>query len=265
MNPELTEFLTPKQLLFCTEYLTDMNATRAALRAGYSSSTALNGQLMNIPKIKCYLQQQTQQRMERVQFTHDQVLRELGKIAFGNMADYFAADGSIKPMNEVGNDAKAALWSVSVSDAGSGGSVIGDNTDSKRLLKFRMYNKLSALDKIAKHIGFYKPEMKPAETAFAFLNPEQLTADDTFDDVALQDELKKIRHAKLKVKKAEVARDKREAAKVERARQEVEKGDTTNLTDTFDLNAIPVDEDGTCCAMGREYLTDRCLKWLQHR
>jgi phage terminase small subunit len=47
--------LTPKQQRFCDEYLIDLNATKAALRAGYSGATALSGQLMLLPKIKHYL------------------------------------------------------------------------------------------------------------------------------------------------------------------------------------------------------------------
>ena len=48
--------LTIKQQLFCDEYLKDMNATRAALRAGYSAETAMNGSLMRKPKIKAHLE-----------------------------------------------------------------------------------------------------------------------------------------------------------------------------------------------------------------
>jgi len=49
--------LSPKQALFCDEYFKDFNATQAALRAGYSQATALNGKLMTLPKIKYHLQQ----------------------------------------------------------------------------------------------------------------------------------------------------------------------------------------------------------------
>jgi hypothetical protein len=161
--------LTPKQQLFCDEYLIDLNATRAALRAGYSASTALNGQLMGIPKIKLYLQQRAQETAQKVQVTHEMVLRELCKIAFGNMGNYFDADGRMKPMDQLSDDEKAALWSV------SGG-------DSDSAMKVRMYNKMAALDKIAKHLKFYEVAQQQPEKVYVYLNPDHLDAHDRFED-----------------------------------------------------------------------------------
>jgi len=182
MKHDVIEFLTPKQMAFCNEYLIDFNATRAALQAGYSSSTALNGQLMAMPKIKAYLQEKMADATQKAKVTHAKILKELCKIAFGNMGNFFAADGSIKPMNELSDDDKAGLWSVSVADTGSGGAVL--NTT-----KFRMYNKLSALDKIAKHVGFYEPEQQEAQTIYKFVTPEDIDADDSFDDELLAEEM----------------------------------------------------------------------------
>jgi len=112
MNNEQTGFLTPKQQKFCDEYLTDLNATRAALRAGYSVSTALNGQLMQLPKIRCYLQQRTGEASRKAQINHEMVLAELGKIAFANMRNYYHNDGSLKAAQELTDDEAAALWCV---------------------------------------------------------------------------------------------------------------------------------------------------------
>ena len=96
MNP--LEALTPKQQLFCDEYLIDMNATRAALRAGYSKNTALNGQLMQIPKIALYIKSRREETSRKLQIDHQMVLAELAKTAFANIGDYFGADGKLKPM-----------------------------------------------------------------------------------------------------------------------------------------------------------------------
>lgn len=178
METNLTPFLTPKQKMFCDEYLTDRNATAAALRAGYSRDTALNGYLMTLPKIKLYLQQQMDSITQEVQVSHAQVLRELCKIAFGNMSNYFAADGSMKPMDALTEDDKAALWNVNVSD-----------TENGAVTKIKMYNKLAALEKIAKHINFYKPQTAEPKTVYHYVTTADITADDTFDDPILQKEI----------------------------------------------------------------------------
>ena len=110
MNNEQTGFLTPKQQKFCDEYLIDLNATRAALRAGYSSSTALSGALMRIPKIAAYLQQHRETASREAGINHQMVLAELGKIAFSNMANYYHKDGSLKGVHELTPDEAAALY-----------------------------------------------------------------------------------------------------------------------------------------------------------
>ena len=176
--------LSAKQRLFCDEYLIDRNATAAALRAGYSASTALGGYLMVIPKIKWYIEERTEATAKKLRVNHEMILDELCKIAFGNIGNFFGSDGCLKPMHEVDVDDKAALWSLSlpvrqasVSDAGS-----GTGTETVSTTKLRMYNKLSALDKIAKHIGFYKPEIRLPDKEYIYLNDAELNSYDCFDD-----------------------------------------------------------------------------------
>lgn len=160
-------FLTPKQQLFCDEYLTDMNATAAALRAGYSPATALNGALMRIPKIKLYLDERIQANSEKLQINQDMMLRELAKIAFGNMGNYFDADGKVKPMNELDDEQKAALWHVKANDDGT--------------VNLKMYNKLAAMEKIAKMLQFYAPPIVQLPRP-VFIDQYEITEDDRFED-----------------------------------------------------------------------------------
>lgn len=175
MSTTISDFLTPKQKAFCDEYLIDRNATAAALRAGYSNSIALNGYLMSIPKIKVYIKERCADAAEKAQVSHDMVLRELCKIAFGNLRNYFLPEGGLKPVHELTEDEAAALWSVSVTDTGSG-VANGPTT------KIRMYNKLTALDKIAKHLNFYSPEAKEPEKEYVYLNKEELQKHDLYGD-----------------------------------------------------------------------------------
>jgi hypothetical protein len=168
MENKYAKFLTYKQQTFCDEYLVDMNATRAALRAGYSAGTALNGALMRMPKIKLYLEQHIAQAAKRTQITQDMVLKELAKVAFGNMGNYFDADGKLKPMDMLTDDEKAALWSVSIDKDGA--------------VSIKMNNKMQALDKIAKHLSFYNPEPKQPEKVYVYLDEEDMTEDDYFEE-----------------------------------------------------------------------------------
>ena len=136
--------LTPKQARFCAEYFVDLNATQAALRAGYSRATAENGKLMASPNIRRALQQRSAELNAEHELARHRIFTELEKMAFASMGDYFDDSGKPKPLNLVGADAKAALGSYHLTETDKGSSV-----------RIRLNNKLAALEKMARHIGFY--------------------------------------------------------------------------------------------------------------
>lgn len=82
--------LTPKQKKFIDEYLIDLNATQAAIRAGYSAKTANRIATENLskPVIQEELQKAMQRRAKRTEITADRVLKELAAIALDEAADY---------------------------------------------------------------------------------------------------------------------------------------------------------------------------------
>jgi phage terminase small subunit len=165
---DMLSTLTPKQALFCDEYFKDFNATQAALRAGYSPATALNGKLMTLPKIKYHLQQRGAAAADAAQLSREMVLAELNKIAFASMGDYFGEDGKLLAMNLVKDDAKAALLNFTVTEGKYGTTI-----------KIRMSNKLTALEKIARHVRFYDA---PEEGEFDDVTNASLAVDDRYDD-----------------------------------------------------------------------------------
>lgn len=74
--------LTPKQELFCREYLKDLNATQAAIRAGYSEKTAKETGYENLtkPHLLDFIAELNKERLERVQIDADYVLRQAVKL-----------------------------------------------------------------------------------------------------------------------------------------------------------------------------------------
>src|SRR5688572_19699107 len=78
--------LTPKQQLFVSEYLVDLNGKQAAIRAGYSPKTAevQASRLLSLAKVKAAVSAAQGERSERTEITQDMVLQELWAIA---MAD----------------------------------------------------------------------------------------------------------------------------------------------------------------------------------
>ena len=86
--------LTEKQKRFAEEYLVDLNATQAAIRAEYSQRTAysMGQRLLKKVEIQSAIQRAIEVRAKRTEITQDKVVEELGKIAFHDAADYTDAD-----------------------------------------------------------------------------------------------------------------------------------------------------------------------------
>jgi len=75
--------LTPKQERFCDEYLVDLNATQAAIRAGYSKKTApvIGYENLIKPYIQEHIQKLRRDQSERTEITADYVLTSLKAVA----------------------------------------------------------------------------------------------------------------------------------------------------------------------------------------
>lgn len=142
--------LTKRQKRFCKEYLIDLNGTQAAIRAGYSERTAnvISCQLLTKLNIQEKIQQEMQERSERTDITQDKVLRELARIGFTDMKDYASWSGdNVKLVDStlLTSDQTAAVAEICQTVSKDGGSI-----------KFKLHDKVSALEKIGKHLGMFK-------------------------------------------------------------------------------------------------------------
>ena len=88
----MCEKLTPKQERFVDEYLIDLNATAAAVRAGYNEKTARIIASQNLSKLNIQraLADRLKARQERTEITQDYVLKNLKRIA-DRASDYHDA------------------------------------------------------------------------------------------------------------------------------------------------------------------------------
>jgi phage terminase small subunit len=81
--------VTPKQQLFVREYLVDLNATQAAIRAGYSAKTArsIGSELLTNPDIAAAVQAAADKRSAKAEITAQAVLQNIQRIATRAEAD----------------------------------------------------------------------------------------------------------------------------------------------------------------------------------
>lgn len=146
--------LTAKQKKFVEEYLIDLNATQAAIRAGYSPNTAQeqSSRLLSNVMVKNEIDKAIAERSRRTGISQDRVLRELAKIAFVNPNDVINfSDATVKMTSE---ENLAAIASVKVKKIPG---EYGDATERE----IKLCDKLKALDLLGKHLGIY--DKKDAE------------------------------------------------------------------------------------------------------
>ncbi|GHE34826.1 terminase small subunit [Sphingobacterium griseoflavum] len=149
--------LTDKQQRFVDEYMVDLNATQAAIRAGYSPDTArqMASENLSKPDIQEAIQIKKQKISEATGITAERVLAEYAKIAFSDVRNVLTVDGGLKDASEWGDDAAGAVAAVkSFEVTSSDGEKLGTNREVK------MYDKLRALEAIGKHIGLFEKDNK---------------------------------------------------------------------------------------------------------
>jgi phage terminase small subunit len=98
----VTQKLTPKQQRFVEEYLVDLNATQAAVRAGYSEKTAnqQGSRLLANVGVAQAIQSKQAKRLERAGIDAEWVLQRLALEADADLADLYEENGALKPVKE---------------------------------------------------------------------------------------------------------------------------------------------------------------------
>ena len=143
--------LTEKQKRFAEEYLVDLNATQAAIRAGYSPDTAneQGSRLLANVNIKNTVDKMIAERSRRTGINADRVIREIAKIAFVNAGEIVDLDTALL-MDKISDDDMAAIQSVKVKTFGEDGV--------EREVK--LADKLKALELLGKHLGLFKDKLE---------------------------------------------------------------------------------------------------------
>jgi phage terminase small subunit len=153
--------LTAKQERFCQEYLVDLNATQAAIRAGYSEKTAFSMGHENLrkPKIQERISEAMKKREERTHVTQDMVLKELALIGFSDLKNYMDIDentGAIRArgFDQMPGETSRALESIKED------RVIKEDANGEQVtvydkVKFKTHSKIRALELLGKHLDMF--------------------------------------------------------------------------------------------------------------
>lgn len=171
---------TAKQQRFVAEYLVDLNATQAAIRAGYSPKTAKSVGAENLtkPDIQSALSEALQGRAERTEITADKVLRRWWEIATAdpNGIVHHRIVCCPKCYGEAPYDKHLPIISNCTECHGDGvGEVIAADTrkltgPAKALyagakqtaqgIEIKLRDQDKALEMVAKHLGMFQERLK---------------------------------------------------------------------------------------------------------
>ena len=174
LAPRQQRSLGERQQRFVDEYICDLNATQAAIRAGYSSRTAKaqGSRLLTNADIQRAVTARMAARSNRTEVAADRVLLEIARLGFSDLRRIFHQDGRLKRPDEWDDDTAAAISSVEIVTRDLGDGVV------EYVRKVKLWDKGKALEQLSKHLGLYRdqgPSERPSDRPLSDLSYEELT------------------------------------------------------------------------------------------
>lgn len=169
--------LTPKQRRFIDEYLIDLNATQAAIRAGYSEKTAysIGVQLLKKLEIQAEIQKRRNRLQNKLEITQERVLQELAAIAFANGADYAKVVNSgllptveMIPTDELPPEKLPAIAGIKANQYG---------------VEVKLHDKVKALELLGKYLGTFDGGPAQEQTENNLFEAIDSIGEEGFDDL----------------------------------------------------------------------------------
>lgn len=164
--------LTDKQELFAREYLKDLNATQAAIRAGYSEKTAKaqGARLLTNVNLQNFISGLMSQRNEMVSIDSAYVLRRLVEIDQMDVLDIMTDEMSLKPVSEWPASWRRYLSGFDLAEMFEGR---GDDREMVGILKkIKWPDKVKNLELLGKHVDVqaFKENIKQEHAGSIGLN-----------------------------------------------------------------------------------------------
>lgn len=137
--------LTARQERFVEEYMIDLDAKNAAIRAGYSARSAktLGPRLTKMKNVAARIEEEKAKRARRTGITAERVLRELAQLAFFDASKCLGMlNGDMEKMEELERET-ASIAAIKI---GKGG------------IEIRFHDKTRALELLGRHMGIFREE-----------------------------------------------------------------------------------------------------------
>lgn len=150
-----TKPLKPEWALFVSEYLVDLNATQAAVRAGFGSTeksaSVLGAKLLAKVRIRAEIEKEFAKRLDRIELTQDRVIKELATLALSDILDYEVNEttGRLIPLNN--RRVSRAVQSVKIKRRTW--TDRDGNPESEVTTEIKLWDKTRAIELLMRHMG----------------------------------------------------------------------------------------------------------------
>ncbi len=163
--------LNDRQSRFVEEYLVDLNATQAAIRAGYAKGSAdvTANRLLGNKSVREEIERRKAARSVETGITANQVLKELASIAFldpDSIFDFSGNEVAYRPANQIPEAARRAIAGFRYSKDGV-------------LQEIKLWSKEKALELIGRHIGMFLEKLELTEKVKMVVTEEIVDAEDS--------------------------------------------------------------------------------------
>lgn len=160
-KPTKARGLAARAARFVEQYPHDLNATQAAIRAGYSVKTAAQTgeRLLRDPRVAAAVEKALRARSERAQVKGDRVVQELEHLALvdiGDIIDFTAEAPRLKASNQIPERARRAIASVKVKRYPHK----QDESEDVEIIEFKLCDKVSSLTTLMRHHGLLLDRVK---------------------------------------------------------------------------------------------------------
>jgi len=165
--------LSDRRRLFAQEYLKDLNATAAALRAGYAAGSAkVSGhKLMHTPEVVALIEAAQAKLREKNDVTVERIVEELRRVGLSDLRQVFDEHGKLRSLADLPEEVAAMLASVKVVTRPVAG---GDKGDVEYVHEIKAWDKVRALELLGKYLGILVDRTKhEGAIALVPLTPEQ--------------------------------------------------------------------------------------------
>lgn len=149
---DLREALPPKEGVFVDEFLIDLDASKAARRAGYSGRSAYQRGyvLKNTPAVAAAIAAGLAEQSARTNNTADRVIAELMRSAYADPRDLLDATGRYLPLHKMPADMRRAIASIDVEH----------KNKSTRIVRIRMTDKTRSLELLGRRLKMFSERLE---------------------------------------------------------------------------------------------------------